>query len=451
MHQVLNSDARATPLHSSTRTLRSYRTSGTLGVAYLRFLWLHRRLETSEVKLNLSVDEFNSVLATMEALLVMYRAPTTGGTNPVLYVVPARLPEYGDEQVLEKGNMGLGDAVVRTRCSFRRSYAPAGIIGRFLASANAHIKQARECWQHGAHLVWTPGAHDVLVYEAHSVEMSGTSSVAYPGLVLCVKGNTPEVRQVLDSLTGEVKRLFDDKVHGYPGLCSVVFEDAEVVHVGDLTSDLRKYLDNRFERLGATIRKVAEVTSEVLQACYLAAEEQNQYPRLLILKPDETSPQPEVIVRKSPNPRYQPMVGDLGQKNRLSPETALGMQRETWNTWIHALIERRKFRMVFICEHDMTEVKCGPDGKGYLIKDLPQWAKACFPLLQVRVTLRCMVYVRENADCCTSKRDTMYSTPNSLNVVPTTIVGFIVHAPNWLPPKLSSTKPPASQQARTNK
>lgn len=280
--------------------------------------------------------------------------------------------------------MGLGDSVVRTSCSFRQSYPPAGIIGRFLAFANAHIMEARECWQHGAHLIWTPGAHDVLVYETHSVETVGEDSVAYPGLVLCVKSSTPEVREVLASLVREVRRLLEDKVHGYPGICSVVFEGTDNVYVRDLTSDLRKYLDNRFDRLDATVRKVAGVTSEVLQAIYLANEAQNQYPRLLLVKP-ETQAHPEVRVGDSPTPGWSPTVWEPGTEKANVPISAEGMQRETWNRWICALNDRPKVRIVFLCEHDMTKVECGPDGKGYVIDDLPNWAKRCLPLLQVRV------------------------------------------------------------------
>ena len=66
-------------------------------------------------------------------------------------------------------------------------------------------------------------------------------------------------------------------------------------------------------------------------------------------------------------------------------EEAKGMQRETWNGWIQSCKENTTFRVVFLCEHDMTEVKCGPGGLGYLIRDLPKWLKDCMPLLQVRV------------------------------------------------------------------
>lgn len=343
--------------------------------------------------LNLNIDEFNSVLATMEALLVLYRVK---GTSPALFVVPARLPEYGNEQVLENGNMALGDTVVRTRCSFRQSYAPPGLIGRFLAFSNAHIKEARECWQHGAHVIWTPGSHDVLVYETQFVENSDSGSVAYPGLVLCVKGSTPAVREVLDSLAEEVRKLFKDKVHGYPGLRSLVFEGTDVVPVSALTSDLREYLENRFDYLGALVERVAGVTSEVLQAFYLAAEGENQYPRLLILKPDiasqsKSGPRKSTSQASSATVRatraYEGNGAEAAATSATAAAAAEGMQRETWDKWVNALKEGRRFRMIFICEHDLTEVKCGPGGNGYLIEDLPTWVKGCLPLLQVRLVL----------------------------------------------------------------
>lgn len=342
-------------------------------MTYLRFLWLHRRLDTGATQLHLNLDEFQNVVLTMERLLVLYRVR---GIDHKLYVVPARLPEYGDEQVLEKSDMGVGDVVVRTRCSFRRSYAPPGLIGRFLAFSNAHIKEARECWQHGAHLIWSHSAHDVLVYEAHFDEQRISDSVSYPGLMLCVKGNTPEARNVLESLTSEVERLLTDKVHGYPGLGSVVFEGTETVGVSMLSADLRRYLDNRFDRLDATVRRVAGVANQVLRELYLASEKDSQYPRLLVLKPDIQTSSPQT---RSPTRSYVTMQQD----NRRGE--AKGMQRETWNGWIQAWKENTTFRVVFLCEHDMTEVKCGPGGLGYLVKDLPKWVKACMPLLQVRV------------------------------------------------------------------
>ena len=319
-------------------------------------------------QLQLNLDEFQNIVLTMERLLVMYRVR---GIDHTLYVVPARLPEYGDERVLEKSDMGVGDVVVRTRCSFRRSYAPPGIIGRFIAFSNAHIKEARECWPHGAHLIWSHAAHDVLVYEAHFDEQRVSDSVCYPGLVLCVKGNTPEARNILGSLTDEVERLLTDKIHGYPGLGSVVFEGTETVSVTTLSADLRRYLDNRFDRLDATIRRVAGVTSQVLPGLYLASKRDNEYPRLLILKRD--------IQTSSPASRY----GAVQQDSRR--EEAKGMQRETWNGWIQSCKENTTFRVVFLCEHDMTEVKCGPGGLGHLIRDLPKWLKDCMPLLQVRL------------------------------------------------------------------
>lgn len=366
--------------------LRSYITSGTLDLPYLRFLWLHRKLDGG-LKLSLSSEEFRGVLSTMERLLVVYRAPTNDFTGREVFVVPSRLPEYGDENVLENGNMGLGGTVVRTMCSFRQSYAPPGVIGHFLAFVHAHILEARQCWQHGAHLTWAPGGHEVLLYETHSVESSDSDSVSYPGLGLCVKGNTPAVRVTLESLKTEVRSLFQDKVHGYPGLCSVVFEGTSEVQVSDIMSDLRKYLESRLEQLGALVQKVATKTSEVLESVYLAGEDENQYPRLLIMKPDD-SPPSEQGARTSRTPRSSPPTcTTTGRKVAAAVASAEWMHRETWEKWICAWTEGKKFRMVFVCEHDMTEVQCGPGGNGYRIADQPELFKAVLPLLQVSFML----------------------------------------------------------------
>ena len=155
---------------------------------------------------------------------MLYRVPTAGGALRARFVVPVCLPEYGDQHVLEKGDVGLGDAVVRTRCSFRRSYAPPGLIGRFLAFANAHIKEARGVLtaRSSPHLEsWL--ARCPFVRDSLGGKKNDSGSVAYPGLVLCVKGSSPAARDVLDSLTAEVKRLLEDQSARvpWPMLCGV--------------------------------------------------------------------------------------------------------------------------------------------------------------------------------------------------------------------------------------
>ena len=91
--------------------------------------------------------------------------------------------------------MALGGVVVRTRGSFRQSYAPTSLVGRFIAFTNAHIVVAKDCSQHGAHPILTHGLYDVLVDKNHFVERSEGDNVAYPGLVLCVTRSSPGARE----------------------------------------------------------------------------------------------------------------------------------------------------------------------------------------------------------------------------------------------------------------
>ena len=193
-------------------------------------------------------------------------------------------------------------------------------------------------------------------------------------------------------------------MHGYPGLCSVVFEGADEVPVSDLTSDFHTYLENRLDPLGALVERVAGVTSKVLEPFYLAAEEENQYPRLVIVKPDNP-PRLEPDVRTSPTPASSPMAcAKKGAGDIAAAEPAEAMQRETWDRWMEALTKRKKFRMSFVCEYGLKEVRCGPDGNGYVVKDLPNLVKACLQLLQV------------NEDVATAVNFVRFSQPLRLGV-----------------------------------
>lgn len=320
----------------------------------------------------------------MEELLVLYRAPTSEVENSDVFVVPARLPEYGDEGVLGEEHFGVGNRVVRTKCSFRQSYAPQGLIGRFLAFANANIVKALVCWQNGAQLIWADGPnrdhHDVLVYETHSSD-TDSGSMAYPQLVLCVKGSTADIHGVLDGLRGAVETLFVDKVHGYPGLGYIDFDDSVTVLTDAFTGDLRQFIRTEFEMIRDVFDKATQAATGLLEAFYLAANEDNLYPRLLIVKPESL---PRELTAPGCSPTARAAKIDEGNGVMAAEER----QPETWEKWIELLkqkTKRRRFRLVFICEHDMTEVECGPGGLGYRFEELPELVKACLPLLKVRL------------------------------------------------------------------
>lgn len=142
---------------------RSFINQGRLDREYLRFVWLYRTLEDKDTYSAVKLDDesFESMLTTVIKCLFIYRSHAERGDDREWFVVPARLPEYGNEKVLED-KIWYGEVVVQTTATFQRSHAPRGIIDRFPAFSASKIMYSGECWQHGAHIRWENG-HEVLV------------------------------------------------------------------------------------------------------------------------------------------------------------------------------------------------------------------------------------------------------------------------------------------------
>ena len=46
----------------------------------------------------------------------------------------------------------------------------------------------------------------------------------------------------------------------------------------------------------------------------------------------------------------------------------------------------KRYRVRFLCAHDMSAAVCGPDGQGYIVDsedDWQRWLRKCLPLIQV--------------------------------------------------------------------
>lgn len=288
----------------------------------------------------LTDDEFDSIVSTMSKLLVMYESP---GVNDS-FVVPARLPEFGDERVLAPDN--IVDIVVKEQCSFGQIYPPPGIVGRFLAWLTEKIHEYDKCWQHGAFFTYTYRRryYKVFLYESDFEELheDGTRCV-FAGLTLGVQTTASDAPEVLKDLEASLGAMIEDSAYGYPGLHPLMyFRGPEVIKSTQL-EDLRRQLETMDEKLLELAERLGEVAHQLWNQELLAAcERRSEYPRLVIIRPEVEA-------------------GRDGNHDRI--------QHAGWDRWKKAWESLRlsdvsmhhKFRLNFLCEHDLSEVPCGPE------------------------------------------------------------------------------------------
>ncbi|CAN0244153.1 unnamed protein product [Pylaiella littoralis] len=327
-----------------------YCKSGRLNRDFLRFLWMHREIVPAGPAIDLPDAEFEIVVSTMERLLVMYTA-----NDANILVVPARLQEYGDQSIVDR----MQDVVMTTECSFSQVFPPPGIVGRFLAWSAQQVGDYEHCWQHGAFFSYKfqHARYDVFLYEQPIEELHlDGPDCKFAGLVLGIQGPPVMAAEVLGKLRESLENLVSDPVYGYPGIAekgSMYFTPLER-RESKYLDGLRRTLDN----LQKAVDGLAGMVSQLMEQELLAAnDEPSEYPRLVLVRPE------------------------LTDKDGETPERT---QRAGWDRWTKALsdIESHKFRLHFLCEHDSSEVPCGPEGRGYLIEQPKEWVKRCLPLMQ---------------------------------------------------------------------
>lgn len=346
---------------------RSFIRQGRLNRDYLRFWWLHHELEDKDdyyPGVQLDDASFESMLTTMIRYLFIYPAHGKSSNDKEVYIVPARLPPYGNEKVLEE-SIGLGEVVVGMTASFRRPHVPTGIIGRFLAFSASNIVSSGMCWQHGAHVEWQQGpqVHDVLLCETTVGE-----DEVLPAISICVKGHSAEAKGVLWKIKGELDSLLQDSVHGYPGLALPTFEHLPITKSDEFQRHLRPYLDIQFANMATILEKISHDAVSMFQAAFPSCCDSSEYPypRLVLFKPAEVE-----------------------EMSETHPEGGSGaiQLRETWDRWVRLCRSGRSgrrcdFVLVFLCERDLSPIPCGPDGKGYRVRDPALFGKLK-PLIQV--------------------------------------------------------------------
>lgn len=104
----------------------------------------------------------------------------------------------------------------------------------------------------------------------------------------------------------------------------------------------------------------------MFHAAFPSSRDRTEYPRLVVLIPDE------------------PAEASVGNPEEQTPTRGVVLLRETWDRWMQLCNSGgRSFRLVFLCEHDLSEVSCGPEGNGYPIQDAASLFKTSKPLIQV--------------------------------------------------------------------
>lgn len=318
---------------------------------------MHREIVPAGPAIDLPDAEFETVVSTMERLLVMYTA-----NDANILVVPARLQEYGDQSIVDR----MQDVVMTTECSFSQVFPPPGIVGRFLAWSAQQVGDYEHCWQHGAFFSYKfqHARYDVFLYEQPIEELHlDGPDCKFAGLVLGIQGPPVMAAEVLGKLRESLENLVSDPVYGYPGIAekgSMYFTPLER-RESKYLDGLRRTLDN----LQKAVDGLAGMVSQLMEQELLAAnDEPSEYPRLVLVRPE------------------------LTDKDGETPERT---QRAGWDRWTKALsdIGSHKFRLHFLCEHDSSEVPCGPEGRGYLIEQPKEWVKRCLPLMQVSPRLTC--------------------------------------------------------------
>ncbi|CAB1101461.1 unnamed protein product [Ectocarpus sp. CCAP 1310/34] len=316
---------------------------GRLNRKYLRFLWVHRKLEVEGgyAGVQLENDTFDSMVDTMIKYLFIYPSHGECSKAEGFYIVPARLPEIGKDNVLEE-SIGLDEVVVGKTAWFLRSHAPTGIIGCFLAFTSSRFEASGECWQHGAHIQWKKDSneHDMLLCETTIEKDIIPGPGTLPAIAICVKGKTAEAKGVLREVGEQLLSLLKDVIH-------VHFERYLATKLATILEDTRRESVRMFRAAFPSYGEHVELL----------------YPRLVLLKPVETT---------------------SIQETQVESVSGAKKLRRTWDRWIDLCWSGGScdFVLVILCERDFSEIPCGPQGKGFRVHNPGSLFNTLKPLLQ---------------------------------------------------------------------
>lgn len=204
----------------------------------------------------------------------------------------------------------------------------------------------------------------------------------FAGLTLGIQGPPPQAAEVLAELRTSLESLVSDSAYGYPGLAGLMYfrpaeeiESSLLVRLGSVLDNLGNVADRMevvtgrvevvADSLEETVRQLGGIITQLLEQDLLpASDEQSAYPRLVLVRPE------------------------LETAEDMTHER---IQHAGWDRWTKALSEIgfHEFRVHFLCGHDLSEVPCGPGGRGFPIKHPKDWVKQWLPLMQVTRSMIC--------------------------------------------------------------
>lgn len=120
--------------------------------------------------------------------------------------------------------------------------------------------------------------------------------------------------------------------------------------------------------IGQEVFSKLDFISAVTSKCLLVSvEEQKPCPRLILVEEELSQPRGHCRLSHFRRTMMGHFLRKLRKSNAHQPK-------------------RKRYRVRFLCAHDMSAADCGPDGRGYVLeseKEWQQWLRKCLPLIQV--------------------------------------------------------------------
>lgn len=369
--------------YSLSNTHQTFCNTGTLTVSYLYFLW-------REVKETQEEEVFKRLLLTMRTHGVLFSKwagsvcrdegqnegfiarilgnwnifPKSGPSFDVdstsLLFVPVLLGPYATEEELEAFSYPCNRHMWRWQLVYRiyQRYVPPGIIGMVVARLLCSDKiEIRFAWRGGISFMIGGGEGIVVLRRPPGTGGKAEIEVDVVGPTLSEEAKR-NLLAVAEVVRGVLKENFPGLLFDLDGGTATLLqgENALMDEIKGLREDVRG-IDEHLASVQTSVRNcIVRLTK--LQA--------SRYPHL-------------VVIRK--HTPANNATGGQGKPRVLSKTWMKSVAKSVRNAARRVVM--KDMRLVFVCPHDTTEVRCGPNGEGFPLEDAHGWVKKLLPAAQV--------------------------------------------------------------------